>query len=236
MIEGTPALRSQIRRILEEYRSVFATTLSKELATIPPFELEVNLEQWEQFSNRGPPRAQSPAKQAEILRQVDELLKTGIIELSTASCYSQVILASKLDEEWRFCIYFHKLNDCTKSAIWPIPNIQQMFGRLGAHHSAIFGVMDLIAGYHQAPVSLRTQIFLAFICFCGIFLFRRLPLGPKRAPSYFQQIMASVVLIGLIYFICEMYLDDCIVHDKGPKQFCQRLRDVLGRFRKHNIS
>jgi hypothetical protein len=47
--------------------------------------------------------------------------------------------------------------------------------------------------------------------------------------------MASVVLIGLIYFICEMYLDDCIVYGRGPKQFCQRLRDVLERFRKHNI-
>jgi hypothetical protein len=47
--------------------------------------------------------------------------------------------------------------------------------------------------------------------------------------------MASVVLIRLIYFICEMYLDDCIVHGRGPKQFCQRLRDVLERFRKHKI-
>jgi transposase InsO family protein len=235
MIQGTPELRSRIRLILEEYRSVFATTLSEEPATIPPFELEVNLEQWEQFSNRGPPRVQSPAKQAEILRQVDELLKTGIIEPSTASYYSQVILASKPDDEWRFCIDFRKLNDCTKSASWPIPNIKQMFGRLGAHHSDIFGVMDLTAGYHQAPVSLGTRIFLAFICFCGIFQFRRLPFGPKRAPSYFQQMMASVVLIGLIYFICEMYLDDCIVHGRGPDQFCQRLRDVLERFRKHNI-
>ena len=45
MIQGTPELRKQIRIILEEYRSVFATTLSEEPATIPPFELEVNLEQ-----------------------------------------------------------------------------------------------------------------------------------------------------------------------------------------------
>ena len=47
--------------------------------------------------------------------------------------------------------------------------------------------------------------------------------------------MASIVLIGLMYFICEMYLDDCIVHGKGPKQFLERLRTVLERFRLHNI-
>ena len=233
--EGTAALRVHIRTLLEKYRSVFATTLSPEPALIPPFELEVDKEKWEQFSNRGPPRVQSPAKQAEILKQVDELLKNGIIEPSTASYYSQVILASKPDDTWRFCIDYRKLNDCTKSASWPIPNIKEMFGRLGTHHSNTFGVMDLTAGYHQAPVSLMTRVFLAFICFCGIFQFCRLPFGPKRAPSYFQQMMASVVLIGLIYFICEMYLDDCIVHGAGEDQFCDRLEQVLARFKKHLI-
>jgi transposase InsO family protein len=234
-VEGTPSLKRRIRLILQRYRSVFATTLSPEPAIIPPFELEVDKEKWETFANRGPPRVQSPAKQAEILKQVDELLKAGIIEPSNASYYSQVILASKPDETWRFCIDYRKLNDCTRSASWPIPDIKQMFNRLGTHHSNLYGVMDLTSGYHQAPVSLGTRIFLAFICFCGIFQFRRLPFGPKRAPSYFQQMMASIVLIGLIYFICEMYLDDCIVHGNGEDQFCDRLEQVLARFQRHLI-
>jgi hypothetical protein len=45
MIEGTPALRRQIRTILEEYK-VCSLPLSEDPATIPPFELDVNLEQW----------------------------------------------------------------------------------------------------------------------------------------------------------------------------------------------
>jgi hypothetical protein len=111
-----------------------------------------------------------------------------------------------------------------------------MFGRLGTHHSNVFGVMDLIAGYHQAPVSLGTRVFLAFIYFCGIFHFCRLPFGPKRGPSYFQQMMSSVVLMGLIYFLCEMYLDDCIVHAVGDDQFIKRLELVLARFLKHLVT
>ena len=210
-------------------------TLSSEPALIPPFELEVNTTKWEVFSNRGPPRVQSPAKEAEIFSQVDELLKAGIIEPSEATYYSQVILASKPDNSWRFCIDYRSLNECTKSASWPIPNIKSMFNRLGTHHSDIFGVMDLTAGYHQAPVSLATRIFLAFICFCGIYQYTRLPFGPKQAPSYFQQMMSSIVLCGLIYFICEMYLDDCIVHAKGDVQFLERLESVLSRFKKHKI-
>ena len=165
-IEGSAYLQFHIRILLEKYRSVFATTLPPEPAIIPPFELNVDKLKWEVFANRGPPRIQSPAKEAEIFRQVDELLKAGIIEPSTAPYYSQVILASKSDDTWRFCIDYRNLNDCTQSASWPIPNIKSMFNRLGTHRSDTFGVMDLTSGYHQAPVDLFTRIFLAFICFC----------------------------------------------------------------------
>ena len=47
--------------------------------------------------------------------------------------------------------------------------------------------------------------------------------------------MATVVLAGLLYVTCEMYLDDCIVFGKGPDEFLQRLRDVFIRFRKKNL-
>jgi hypothetical protein len=232
-IEGSPALRVRIRTLLEKFRSVFATHLPSEPALIPPFELNVDKERWEQPSNRGPPRVQSPAKQEEIRLQLE---RTKVIEPSTASYYSQVILASKPNDKWRFCIDYRKLNDCTQSASWPIPDIGQMFGRLGRHHFNLFGVMDLTAGYHQAPVSLGTRVFLAFIYFCGIFQFCRLPFGPKRAPSYFQHMMTSVVLVGLIYFICEMYFDDCIVHAVGDDQFLERLEKVLAQLNKHLIT
>jgi hypothetical protein len=125
-IEGSPVLRGKIRTLLEKYRSVFATTLSTESADIPPFELTVDKQKWESYSNRGPPRVQSPAKQAEILKQVTSLLDQGIIEPLTASYYSQVILASKPDDTWRFCIDYRSLNDCTQSASWPIPNIKDV--------------------------------------------------------------------------------------------------------------
>jgi hypothetical protein len=57
--------------------------------------------------------------------------------------------------------------------------------------------MDLTAGYHQAAMSLAARVYTAFITYTGIYQFIRLPFGLKRAPSYFQEMMASVVLIGL---------------------------------------
>ena len=65
--------------------------------------------------------------------------------------------------------------------------------------------------YVVYSVGYNTKAYAAFITFSGVYESTRLPFGPKRAPSYFQEIMATVVLVGLIYMICEMYIDDCSV-------------------------
>ena len=109
------------------------------------------------------------------------------------------------------CVKYRALNDCTPDASWSIPNIAEMLRRIGSRKPKIFGIMDLTQRYHQAPLSNTTKAYTAFITFSGVYVFTRLPFGPKRAPSYFQEIMATVVLVGLIYMICEMYIDDCSV-------------------------
>jgi hypothetical protein len=77
---------------------VSATTLSTDPADIPPFELLVDKQKWESYLTEDH-LAYKVQQQAEILKQVTELLDQGIIEPSTASYYySQVILASKPDD------------------------------------------------------------------------------------------------------------------------------------------
>ena len=78
--------------VCQEFRTVFGNTLTKNAATLKPFELNVDLAKWETPANRSVPRHMCPKKQFEIQRQVTELLAAGIIEHSTASYYSQVIL------------------------------------------------------------------------------------------------------------------------------------------------
>ena len=140
------------------------------------------------------------------------------------------MLARKPNGAWRFCIDYRKLNLLTQMASWPIPHIRSMLARIGSKQSDTFGVVDLTSGYHHAPLTKSARVYTAFICFAGIYQFTRLPFGPKRAPSYFQEQMASVVLLGLIYLICEMYVDDCIVHGRGNTQFLERLEEVFKPF------
>jgi hypothetical protein len=184
-IMGGPELTGPLVILINKFSHLFRNELAKEPADIPPFDLIVDMEEWRNPKNRGPPRVQSTANQAETARQIDLLLAQGIIERSPASYYSQVLLTPKPDGTKRFCIDYRKLNDYTEPASWPLLNIKQMFARIGTHKSCIYGVIDLTQGYHQAPLSLTARMFTAFITFCGIFHYLRLPFGSKRAPSYF---------------------------------------------------
>ena len=103
------------------------------------------------------------------------------------------------------------------------PNIRALLERVGHYKPDTFGVMDLTSGYHQAPMDAASKVLTAFICYYGVYQFTRLPFGPRRAPSYFQEMMTTVVLNGLIYTKCEMYLDDCIVFARGHDEFLERL-------------
>ena len=49
-------------------------------------------------------------------------------------------------------------------------------------------------GYHQAMVDKASRNITAFILWCGIYQFRRLTFGPKRASSHFQEQLAFSTL------------------------------------------
>ena len=89
--------------------------------------------------------------------------------------------------------------------------------------------MDLTARYHQAPPDIYSRIFTAFLCFAGIFQFTRLSFGPRCAPSYFQEQMATQVLHGLIYVICEIYHDDITIYGRDSVEFLHRMEQVFER-------
>ena len=112
----------------------------------------------------------------------------------------------------RMCIDYRRLNALTEAESWPLPYTEHMFERIGAKRAKFFAVMDFTQGFHQVEVHPLFRHLIAFITFCGIFKYKRVPFGPKNGPSYFQQSLAYVVLAGLLYIICEIYVDDLIVN------------------------
>jgi hypothetical protein len=90
-------------------------------------------------------------------------------------------------------------------------------------------------GFYQLPDGKSLQILSAITTVYGIFLWQRVPMGISQAPAYFQCMMDTFVLAGLIHFICEVYLDDIIIHATNRADFVDRTRQVLARLRQFKL-
>ena len=240
-IKGTPEEQSQIYDLVSEYKDIFCTSVHAIPAKLTPMELEVDASIWNHNRNRGAARVQTRHKQEAVVEMVTKMLKTGVIIPSQASEYSQVHLVNKdrtgaTANNFRFTIDYRNLNSACKPLGWPLPNIKQLLQRLGAKRSKYFAVVDLTSGYHQAPLSKKSQEATAFITHMGVFQWCRVPMGLKGAGSYFQQQLANEVLAGIIYHICESYLDDVIIHGDTFEKYLANLRTVFARFRRHLIT
>ena len=60
-------------------------------------------------------------------------------------------------------MYNRPLNKCTPNPSWPLHAIRESFNRIGAQKPTIFALMDFTQGFHQAPLTLATRVYTAFI-------------------------------------------------------------------------
>ena len=163
------------------------------------------------------------------------MLAAGVITTSQAPYYSQVHLVPKPNGKWRFTIDFRNLNDCCEQAGWPLPNISLMLQRIGTKKPRLYCKFDMTEGYHQFPLHPNSYDATTFITANGLYRFQRVVMGLSGSGSNFQARMSTEVLTGLLYIICESYLDDILLFAKSETQLLLNLKQILARFRSHHI-
>ena len=181
------------------------------------------------------------------------MLELTMVEPSQASEWSQVHLVLKkllklqqelqesfpmtqTAQDWRFCVDYRNNNDASPCLGWPLPNIGMTLQRIGARKPKFFAKFDMTKGYFQCPISKASRKYTAFITFMGLYPWTRLPMGLKGAGAYFQCEVATTVLVGLLYIICEQYLDGIITDAKSEDELIANLRQLFERFRKYKIT
>ena len=67
---------------------------------------------------------------AEIKRQIKDMLDNGLIRLSTSPCGSPIVLIPKKDGTWCMCVDIRDLNKITVNNQYPLPRIDDFLDQL----------------------------------------------------------------------------------------------------------
>lgn len=172
----------------------------------------------------------------EIERQIDEMLRQGIIRESDSPYNAPLwIVPKKLDhsgiKKWRIVIDYRKLNEKTIDDKFPIPNIEGILDRLG--RAQYFTTLDLAKGFHQILVNESDRKKTAFSTPSGHFEYVRMPFGLKNAPATFQRLINNI--LRKYNKICVVYLDDILIFSTSLKEHIDNVNTVLAALRKANL-
>ncbi|CAN8071938.1 unnamed protein product, partial [Agarophyton chilense] len=95
-------------------------------------------------------RAGPKAREKE-LKEVERMLREGVIEPANSDWASPVVLVEKKENNrMRFCVDYRRLNSVTVRDSYPIPRIDECIDSLG--DAQVFTTLDANCGYWKVPV------------------------------------------------------------------------------------
>jgi len=182
---------------------------------------------------RNHPYKAGPLAREREKAEFERMRSMGVIEPSTGEWASPVVMVRKPDGSVRFCIDYRKLNLMTVKDAYPFPRMDECIDSLG--DARVFSTLDCNSGYWQTPVAKKDKHLTAFMCHSGAWKCVRLPFGLCNAPATFQRAM-DMILAGVKWQICLVYLDDVIIFSRSPEEHLKHLDEVLTRLGKAGVT
>jgi len=223
-----PTLKSEILAMLERHSQMWSGKLGEIAATEHRIRLKPNTDPIRQT----PYRAGHQNRKL-INEQVESMLKAGVIEAAQSEWASPVVMVPKKDGSARFCVDYRRLNTVTVKDAYPLPRMDDCIDSLG--EAAIFTTLDCNSGYWQIPVAQEDRDKTAFISHVGSYQFLRMPFGLTNAPATFQRAL-DILLAGVKWQFCLVYLDDVIIFSKTEKEHIQHVDYILTLLKKSGVT
>jgi hypothetical protein len=171
------------------------------------------------------------ALHGEVEKQVKELLDADIIQKSESPWASPLLIIKQKTREgkikYRFVIDMRKLNELTVKDAYPLPRIDQTLDAIG--NVEFLTVLDAARGYFQVNLREEDREKTAFVANNQLYEFKRMALGLTNAPSTYSRLM-DIVLSGLTYKYCLVYLDDTIIFSNSFDDHYSHIEEILNRF------
>ena len=215
----------ELRNVLSKYLDDF-TSLDSDLGRTELLEHAIDTQGHAPIYQR--PYRVPEAQRKVIDMHVKDMAHRGVIRPSKSPWSSPVVLVGKKDGSTRFCVDFCRVNAVTCKDVYPLPRIDETLDTLGG--ASYFTTLDLASGYWQVPLKEGDRQKTAFSTPTGLWEFTVMPFGLCGAPASFQRLM-EIMLTGLNWEMCLVYLDDIIIFSHTFEEHLSRLESVLSRLR-----
>ena len=131
------------------------------------------------------PYRMNPQELEELKKQLDDMLRKGLIRPSPSPWGSPLIFVDKRDGTTRLCVDYRKLNGVTIKNKYPLPKIADLFDQLSG--ARVFSKIDLRTGYHQLKVRETDIPKTAFITRYGLFEYKVMSFRLTNAACLFHE-------------------------------------------------
>ena len=168
-----------------------------------------------------------------VKKEVDTMLKLGVIERASSPYNSPIVLVKKPDDTYRFCTDFRRCNAKVVFDGEPLPDPELLFAKVAK--ARYFSKIDLSKGYWQVPIRPEDKPKTAFSTPQGQFQWTVMPFGVSTAVAVFSRMMRRL-LEPLERDDIHNFMDDCLVATETWEEHVEALKVLFGRLQEVNLT
>jgi hypothetical protein len=210
--------KQQLTQVLDEFKEIFSDFPGRTDL------VDHDIELIDDKPIRQHPYRMHPEKLKYLKKEVDEMLDLGLIERSSSSYSSPVVMVPKPDNTLRVCIDYRKLNAVTKPDCYPIPRVDDLIDKVSS--ATYLTKFDLRKGYYQCSLTESAKSLTAFITPFGLYQFRVMPFGFQRLMNLLSKDMPN----------CATYIDDICLFDNDWESHLKNVTEFLNRLKQAGLT
>jgi len=220
-VKTGPGLNETERAEFLDLAQEFSSLLTEAPGTTNLVQHHINLTSNEPVRSKPYPVPNSMRES--LKKDIDDMMKMGVIRESNSPYASPVVVVKKKDGSNRACVDYRKLNKLTVFDREPMPATVDLFQKLNG--DKFFSKIDVSKGYWQVTIPEVDIPKTAFVTPDGSYEFLKMPFGMVNS-AVTLKIGMKKLLKGMKNV--EFYRDDILVHTRTWEEHLKILRELLG--------
>jgi hypothetical protein len=163
---------------------------------------------------------------AGVRKQIEKMMKVGILELSDSSFINCLTIVYQENKEPCICNDARRVNNVMlpdRARAPPIDETLQQFHRVKYMTS-----LDLITAFLQIPLEARSRKYTTFLFDTNVYQFQRIPFRTKNSLAAFVRGLRKVLGSDMSSF-CACYVDDIVIFSTTFEEHLRHINLIFNK-------